>query len=78
MRFVYISAYNLTHAMNSGQDQMDAPETSGMRRQKKFLPVTSLERESLASILSHPYQQQAITVQIAFVKAPTVPQSPVR
>lgn len=32
MYFVYISAYNLTHAMNPGQDQMDAPETSGMRR----------------------------------------------
>lgn len=45
MRFVYISTYSLTHAMNPGQDQTDAPETSGMRRHKKFLPVTSLERK---------------------------------
>lgn len=61
-----------------GQGQLDAPETGGMGRQKKCFQSLHLKgKEHPASTRSHPHQQQTITIQIAFVKVPAVPRSPV-
>lgn len=73
-----LSAYNLAYAMNPGQDQVDAPETSGMRRQKICFQLLRFKgKEHLASILARSHQQQTIAVHIAFVKVTAVPRSPV-